>query len=118
MLTFKSWHQDRGGNDTFTPRDTKRISVSTDGGANWTEIVNCNGIDTIPFCVPSPANQNRSLTAWDDIAIPIPANLAGETGIFEFAYDTVDSGQGWERGWYIDDLNINRCDCYNDACVP
>jgi hypothetical protein len=32
MLTFKSWHQDRGGNDQFNLRDKKRIRVSTDNG--------------------------------------------------------------------------------------
>jgi len=117
-LTFKSWHQDRGGNDTFTPRDTKTIRVSTDGGNNWAVILDCNGNNTTPFCIPSTPNQNRPLSDWDDVSIPIPSNLVGEEGIFEFAYNTVDAGQGWERGWYIDDLNINRCDCWNQTCLP
>jgi hypothetical protein len=118
MLTFKSWHQDRGGNDTFNPADTKTIRVSVDGGANWTGLVDCDGNMTIPFCIPTQSFQNRPLGDWDDISIPIPANLVGQEGIFEFAYNTVDAGQGWERGWFIDDLNINRCDCYNQTCQP
>ncbi|NUO47359.1 MAG: hypothetical protein HOV80_00735, partial [Polyangiaceae bacterium] len=117
-LTFKSWHQDRGGNDNFSPRDKKTIRVSIDGGMTWSNIVDCTGNNTTAFCIPSPPNQNRPLDQWDDISIPIPAALVGEQGIFEFSYDTVDSGQGWERGWFIDDFNINRCDCYNLTCKP
>ncbi len=111
-LTFKSWHQDRGGNDTFMLRDKKTISVSVDGGMIFQTLVDCDGNMTIPFCQPSPPFQNRSLTAWDDISINVPANLVGQEGIFRFTYDTVDSGQGWERGWYIDDINIARCDIF------
>jgi hypothetical protein len=113
MLTFKSWHQDRGGNDTFNLRDKKTIRVSVDGGSNWTTIINCEGNNTVPFCLPSPAFTNRSLTQWDDVSLPIPQELVGQVGIFEIFYDTVDAGQGWERGWYIDDLNIARCDNYH-----
>lgn len=113
-LTFYSWHQDRGGNDTFNLFDRKAIRVSTDGGNNWTTIVDCDANMTVPFCQPwETPNTNRSLTDWDEISLPIPANLVGETGIFEFFYDTVDNGEGWIRGWYIDDLNISRCDYLN-----
>jgi hypothetical protein len=110
-LTFKSWHQDRGGNDTFVPRDTKTIRVSVNGGGSFTTILNCDGNDSVPFCLPSPSNQNRPLDQWDDVSIPIPMNLQGQVGIVEFAYNTIDAGEGWERGWYVDDLNINTCDC-------
>jgi hypothetical protein len=110
-ITFKSWHQDRGGNDTFVPRDTKLIRVSVNGGGTFTTILNCDGNDTVPFCIPSPPNQNRPLDQWDDVSLPVPANLQGQTGIVQFVYDTVDSGEGWERGWYVDDLNLNTCDC-------
>jgi hypothetical protein len=110
-ITFKSWHQDRGGNDTFVPRDTKIIRVSVNGGGSFTTILNCDGNMTVPFCLPSTPNQNRALDQWDDVSIPVPMNLQGQVGIVEFAYDTVDSGQGWERGWYVDDLNLNTCDC-------
>lgn len=116
-LTFRSWHQDRGGNDTFVPRDTKLIRVSVDGGNQWTTVLNCDGNMTTPFCIPSPPNVNRPLDQWDDISLPIPANLQGQTGLFEFSYNTVDAGAGWERGWYIDDLNINRCDCLFECSV-
>lgn len=110
-LTFDSWHQDRGGNDTFDLVDAKTIRVSIDGGATWTTVVNCDSNTTIPFCQPwaTPA-IDRLQEDWDAIALPMPATLVGQTGIFEIAYDTVDLGSGWERGWYIDNLNINRCD--------
>lgn len=109
-LTFNSWHQDRGGKDTFNLRDKKQVRVSIDGGTTWTTVVNCESNDTVAFCQPWPGNTNRAVNDWDPISIPIPPNLVGKTGIFEFSYDTVDAGQGWERGWYVDDLNINRCD--------
>ena len=80
-------------------------------------MLNCDGNTTTPFCIPSPPNVNRPLDQWDDISLPIPANLQGQTGLFEFSYNTVDSGAGWERGWYVDDLNINRCDCINECSV-
>ena len=110
MLTFNSWHQDRGGNNTFMPRDTKVIRGSLDG-VNWTTIVNCDGNMTIPFCLPWPTpGMNRPITSFDAVSIPVPQNLAGQTGFIEITYDTVDQGQGWERGWIIDDINFARCD--------
>ncbi len=108
-LTFRSWHQDRGGNDMFVPQDTKVIRVSTDGGMTYQPVFNCSGNNTVAFCQPWPANTNRAVDDWDDISLTVPAGLVGQTGIFEFRYDTVNSGQGWERGWRIDDMNIARC---------
>ena len=65
----------------------------------------------MPFCQPWVSTSvNRPLTQWDAVSLPIPANLQGMTGIFEITYDTVNAGQGWERGWFIDDINIGRCD--------
>ena len=109
MLTFRSWHQDRGGNDQFNLRDKKRIRVSTDNGSTWVPVLDCNGNNTVAFCQPWPANTNRAINDWDDISLPMPAPLIGQVGLVEFFYDTVDSGQGWERGWRIDDINIDRC---------
>lgn len=111
QLTFRSWHQDRGGNDTFALFDKKTIRVSTNGGMSFQTVLNCEGNMTVPFCQPwTPENVNRTLNDWDDITIDMPANLVGEQAIFEFTYDTVNAGEGWERGWYIDDLNIATCD--------
>jgi len=110
-LKFNSWHQDRGGNDTFNLKDKKQILVSIDDGANFTVLVDCSGNTTYAFCQPwSPTNMNRALDQWDAISIPVPATFAGKPGKIRFSYDTVDSGSGWERGWYIDDLNVSRCD--------
>ncbi|MBK8943365.1 MAG: hypothetical protein IPM79_38625 [Polyangiaceae bacterium] len=109
-LTFNSWHQDRGGNDSFDPADQKTIRVSVDGGASWSTVLSCEMNDDIPFCQPWPAFTNRALDAWDAIEIEMAPALVGELGIFEFSYDTIDAGQGWERGWYLDDLNVGRCD--------
>jgi hypothetical protein len=108
-LEFHSWHQDRGGNNTFNLKDRKSIRVSIDNGMTWTTLVDCDGNMVQPFCQPSPPNTNRPLANWDNVSIPIPANLVGQPGIVEFNYNTVDAGEGWERGWYIDDVNLDRC---------
>ncbi len=111
-ITFNSWHQDRGGNDTFNLKDKKQIKISKDNGQSWTTIVSCEGNDTFPFCQPWPAFTDRAVDAWDAVSIPVPADFVGEKGIVQFSYDTVDAGEGWERGWMFDDFNINRCDSY------
>lgn len=114
QLTFRSWHQDRGGNDTFALFDKKTIRVSTNGGTTFQTVLSCEGNMTVPFCQPwTPENMNRALDDWDDISIDMPANLVGQEAIFEFTYDTVNTGEGWERGWYIDDLNIATCQITN-----
>jgi hypothetical protein len=83
--------------------------VSIDNGMTWTVLVDCDGNMVQPFCQPSPSNTNRPLANWDNVSIPLPANLVGQLGIVEFNYNTVDAGEGWERGWYIDDVNLDRC---------
>jgi hypothetical protein len=109
-LTFNSWNQDRGGNDSFSLRDKKQILVSLDDGMTWQVLFDCSG-KSLAFCQPWPTPAtNRALDAWDAISIPVDAAYAGQVGRLRFVYDTVDSGGGWERGWYIDDLNVSRCD--------
>jgi hypothetical protein len=108
-LRFQSWHQDRGGKSQVDARDKKKIRVSIDDGITWTTLVDCVGNSTMPFCQPSPDNVNRDPATWDAVAIPIPSQLVGQMGIVEFSYDSVDIGDGWERGWFIDDINVGRC---------
>ncbi len=110
-LTFNSWHQDRGGKDTFNLRDKKQILGSVDDGMTWEVIVDCDGNMTLPFCQPWPTpGTNRAADAWDAVSVPVPSSLAGQTGRIRFVYDTVDAGGGWERGWFVDDVNVSRCD--------
>lgn len=111
-LTFRSWHQDRGGQ---LGRDNKRVRVSIDGGSSWTVLADCSNTSLTPvppFCADwTPmSGTNRAVTDWDEVSLTVPEELVGQIGIFELAYDTVDGGQGWERGWYIDDINVARCD--------
>ncbi|NUP09538.1 MAG: hypothetical protein HOW73_26130 [Polyangiaceae bacterium] len=107
-LRFNSWHQDRGGGDAFTPGDKKTIRVYVDGVA--TTLLSCDTDETTPFCVAWPAGTNRAAEDWDEIVIEIPDELVGQIGTFEFSYKSDNAGTGWERGWYIDDININGCD--------
>lgn len=111
-LNFRSWNQDEGSN----PYDTKRILISTDGGGSFTPIVDCNAAPPLgghPFC---DFVLDRDPTLWDEIQIPIPATAVGQMGVVRFEYDTVDSAGGFERGWFIDALNIDQeCACEADA---
>lgn len=108
-LTFKSWHVDRGGKSSF---DAKQIKISTDGGTTFTTIADCQSanpaLSGFKFC---DQVTDRMATDWDSITIST-GNLAGQTGVFQFTYSTLDTGLGFERGWYIDDIDIMRCDTY------
>jgi hypothetical protein len=78
-------------------------------GTTWKTLVDCQGANnTLPFCTQV---MSRNPDAWDDISIDTGA-LAGQTAIVEFSYDSLDSGNGFEQGWYIDNLNIVRCGGY------
>ncbi len=106
QIKFQSWNVDRGGQ---SGRDEKRIRVSTDMGTTWKTLVDCQGANnTLPFCTQV---TTRNPDAWDDISIDTGA-LAGQTAIVEFSYDSLDTGNGFEQGWYIDNLNIVRCGGY------
>lgn len=113
-LTFRSWHEDQGG--TSGP-DNKRIIVRS-GLLPEAVIVDCAaGIRAeTAFCVSSTLTEQREADDWDEISIPIPANLATLDGTIEFAYDTVDADGGRERGWFIDLLDAaGRCGCSENA---
>lgn len=107
-LQFLSWNVDEGGSSY----DTKTVSVSVDGGASWTVLVDCNGGSTLPFCV---GTQDRPANAWDLIQIDASA-FAGQVGMVRFTYDTMDSCCEFERGWFIDVTSFGTtCACAGDA---
>ncbi|MEM7155825.1 MAG: hypothetical protein AAF799_23445 [Myxococcota bacterium] len=117
-LEFQSWHVDEGGIIGPQPAafDSKRVSVSTDGGETWTVLADCSDGSEVPPAFCGPRLDERSATDWDAIALPVPPELVGEMGIVEFAYDTLDECCDVERGWYIDSLNFaTECDCISDA---
>lgn len=99
VLTFSSWHVDQGA------LDNKTITVVTD--ALEIVLVDCaGGVGAEqPFCSQV---TSRAGLARDEIAIPT-GEAAGSIGRIVFGYDTADSTQTFEQGWYIDDLNAVRC---------
>ena len=107
MLTFISWHKDEGGANF----DRKRISVSTDGGMTWTPIVDCMvaAMNAYPFC--QFFSGPRTATQWDPVTIDTTAFM-GMPAQLRFEYDTVDSSGPFERGWFIDNLNVAM------VCLP
>lgn len=101
-LTFASWHQDEGGNGAV---DTKRIELSIDGGANWIPLADCFGgppLNAFPFC---QYLDDRPLEPWDAIELDT-SSWEGMEGIVRFTYETSDDCCGFERGWFIDEMNF------------
>lgn len=95
-LVFDSWHQDHGYEHL--------IRLSTNGGQTFTDLVNCaTGVNAnYPFCTEV---LNRSADAWDAISIDISA-YKGQFITVQFAYEAPDTGNGTERGWYIDNAKF------------
>lgn len=102
-LQFRSWHADEGG-----PQDNKRILVSTDSGATWNALVDCElGPNTsMPFC--QPQDVPRDAESWDRIEIDSAA-YADVPGQLRFEYEALDACCDFEQGWFIDDLDALGC---------
>lgn len=100
-ITFQSWHQDQGG----ASLDLKRIDLSVDDGMTWIPLADCaaaDPLDDFPFC----SNVNfRDPEDWDDITLDT-SMWEDMEGMLRFTYDTVTACCGFERGWYIDELNF------------
>ena len=109
MIVFLSWHVDQGGGAA----DNKTVRVSVDDGATWETLVDCAVNPAgFPFCVP---NMDQDPGVFNLAQIPVPAPLQGQLGIVEFGYDTVDECCEFEKGWYIDSLNVaTECACVVD----
>jgi hypothetical protein len=99
-LTFASWHVDEGGQGGL---DDKIIEVSTDEGMTWTVLVQCSPSSSLAFC--QSRSDTRAGGDWDNISIPM-GGFAGQVGQLRFTYDTGDGCCGFERGWFIDNLNF------------
>lgn len=100
-ITFQSWHQDQGG----ATLDLKRIDISVDGGDNWIPLADCSGgamLSDFPFCT---SVATREAEDWDDISLDT-SMWEDMLGQLRFSYDTVTACCGFERGWYIDELNF------------
>ena len=120
-LQFESWHVDEGGIPGPLPAafDNKRVRVSIDGGMTWSTLADCSDTSVVPPAFCGARLDDRSPTDWDEIVLPVPAELVGELAIVEFAYQTLDACCDNERGWFIDSLNFaTECDCISDgACA-
>ncbi len=110
VLTFRSWHQDEGG-----ATDGKRIEITVDGGDTWLPVADCSmaePLSAFPFCTQV---NSRDAEDWDDIEIDV-SDFSGDEGQIRFSYNTGDSCCGFERGWYIDDINFGQvCDAPNPS---
>ncbi|MCX4245423.1 hypothetical protein [Paraliomyxa miuraensis] len=108
-IIFLSWHVDQGGGAA----DNKTVRVSVDGGATWDTLADCAVDPGVPFCSFS---MDQDIGAFYLVQLPVPPALQGQMGIVEFGYDTVDACCEFERGWYIDSLNVaTECLCVADS---
>lgn len=114
-LEFRSWNQDEGGGGGGA--DTKRIEITVDNGMTWIPVADCSqpgALSAFPFC---NSVDDRDPEDWDDISIDI-SDYADQEGQIRFAYNTFDSCCGFERGWFIDDLNFAQlCDAPNPSVL-
>jgi hypothetical protein len=105
-IAFLSWNVDEGG---ATGSDNKTVRVSVDGGATWDTLADCTVDASWAMCQPS-TEQDAAVFAL--VQIPVPPALQGQEGIVEFGYDSGDACCEFERGWYIDALNVaTECRC-------
>jgi hypothetical protein len=108
-IAFLSWHVDEGGGTS----DNKTVRVSVDDGVTWDTLVDCATDPSWGFCQPS---LDQDPAVFQLVEIPVPVPLQGQLGRVEFGYDTGDDCCEFEKGWYIDSLNIaTQCACAEDA---
>jgi len=117
-IAFLSWNIDEGGGAS----DNKTIRASVDGGATWQVLADCATDPVHVFCQYT-AQADPGI--WGLAQIPVPLPLQGQVGIVEFGYDTGDACCDFEKGWYIDSLNIATecaclvnadCEAFTDVC--
>jgi PKD repeat protein len=98
VLTFKSWYQTE---NTGPDKDYKKMFISTDGGANWTQVCQVSG----------------TMDTWVDYSVNISV-YAGKSANIKFEFNTTDHLLNNYEGWYIDDLKINVRPTARFTCVP
>jgi uncharacterized delta-60 repeat protein len=72
--------------------DKAILQITQDGGANWTNLANYNGV--------------AESTVWKAAA---PINLlpyAGKTISLRWSFDTIDGQANTYEGWYVDDVRL------------
>src|SRR5690606_27461998 len=107
QLRFRSWHVDRGG---ALGVDNKTIAIETADGETVV-LLDCRagaaGVNNdLPPC--QMRASVRDADDFDDVAIPTGA-AGGRLGRIVFGYDRGAASDGYEQGWFIDDLNAVRC---------
>ena len=75
---------DSGGAD-----ETAKISISTDDGASWTELLDIQ----------------EEIEEWVVLLSELDPSYSGQTVRFAFDYD---DGGGWNYGWCIDDFEVRE----------
>ncbi|MCX4246326.1 hypothetical protein [Paraliomyxa miuraensis] len=109
MIAFLSWNVDEGGGLS----DNKTVRVSVDGGTTWDTLVDCAVDPSWAMCQPS---MDQDPAVFDLVQIPVPMGLWGQEGIVEFGYDSGDGCCGFEKGWFIDSLNVaTECRCQDNS---
>ncbi|QWV97167.1 putative Ig domain-containing protein [Geomonas nitrogeniifigens] len=84
-LKFWSWEQTEGN----TSYDTRKVFLSTDGGATWSLLV----------------QLTDATSSWHQVVTSL-APYAGMTVKLKFEFNSVDGVGNAYRGWYLDDVTV------------
>ncbi|MCK5640976.1 MAG: hypothetical protein KAJ19_09275, partial [Gammaproteobacteria bacterium] len=93
-LKFESWNYDEG-----YLYDREYVEISKNNGVTWTNLA----------AAPYQQLHNYADGTWRTITFPpsVMNTYANEDVKIRFRYDTVDPLGSWEKGWYIDDFELN-----------
>ncbi len=112
QLQFLSWNWDEGGNF-----DQKTVSVSINNGMSFKTVAICPNA-AYAFCQGKNGGDPTTETFLPisiDLTVEYP-EAVGQVGIVRFSYDTGDDYLGFEKGWFIDQLNFGTdCACTDAA---
>lgn len=110
-LRFMTWFEIESVNPNDKGFDLMIVSISTDGGNEFTELRRLN-----PYCDPPTPEADRHALAYTSGGfnqaanwIPVTVDLSdylGKTILLRFTFDTHDGLYNGFRGWFIDDIRI------------
>lgn len=92
--------------------DAGALEITTDGGSNWTQLIDEILLDEYTGTVSGNTNPLAGQPGWCNLqdftrALADLNNFAGETVQFRFRLGT--DGSVGEEGWYLDDFQVQSC---------
>jgi hypothetical protein len=114
-LTLQFWNdQTLEDRDATSCWDGGMLDVSTDDGANWTQLPGAAML-TQPYTGPLFAGPGNGLQAWCGDPVPYVNSIvdvdayAGQTVRFRWRLSTDGTVGRVPHGWYVDDIRVQAC---------